>query len=652
MAFLQLKNIKKSFYLGKKEFPVLKDISVNFERGEFVSILGESGGGKTTLLNIIGGLDSQYEGDVLLDNTSVKSGSEKGLDAYRSKTIGFIFQSFHLISHLTILQNVMVPLEMSNLSHSKRVKRAQDLLKQVGLEEHMSKHPGQLSGGQKQRVAIARALANDPDIIIADEPTGALDSQNTDEILDILNDISKQGKLVIAVTHSDKVANYGTRVIHIVDGQVDSDTQLRDKAPDVEKKVSDAKVTHLSFRNTFSMALNHMRYYLGRNLLIIFGSMIGIFSVIFMLGLGNGVTGYITSEMNKTVNPTAIQVTKNVTSSDPTGADIDPSDINITDKNEKTLKKIDNVNSVEEGYFVQGAKLVANDKSAQEQFFQTFNKTIKTNDIKQGTKPGKNEILITKAQAKKFNKKDYKSMIGKKVNLFLTTTNADKQPVQVQRELTVSGIIKSGTSSISYNTLKSMFTDQGIKIQPNFVTVNVDKTQDVKAVQTKIKNYEHKDAKGKTVKTYQITGVGAIIDTLNTYLQLAFNVLAAIAGISLLVSAIMIIVVLYISVSERTKEIGILRAIGARRKDIRNLFISEAFLLGLFSSILAVGVAYLVQMGANSISMSALKMPIIDITTGNAIFGILVSVIISLLAALAPSRRAAKLDPRETLTDE
>ncbi|MGR3742436.1 ABC transporter ATP-binding protein/permease [Companilactobacillus sp. DQM5] len=650
MNFLELKNIKKSFFLGKKEFPVLKDISISFERGEFVSILGESGGGKTTLLNIIGGLDSQYDGDVLLDGQSVKSGSEKGLDNYRSKTIGFIFQSFHLISHLTVLQNVMVPLEMTNLSKAQRVNRAKDLLKQVGLSEHIHKHPGQLSGGQKQRVAIARALANDPDIIIADEPTGALDSQNTNEILEILNDISKQGKLVIAVTHSDKVADYGTRVIHMVDGKVDSDKQLREKAA-AKKDIKDIKVNHLSFKNTFVMAMDHMRYYLGRNLLIIFGAMIGIFSVVFMLGLGNGVTGYINHEMTKQVNPTAVEVTKNIQA---TNAESQPdtSSINMTKKDENKFKHIKNVKNIEDGYFIQGAKLVSNGKSSEETFFQTFNKTIKTNDIKQGKKPGKNEILITKDEAKKFNKKNYKQMIGKKVQLFVTTANDKKQPVQIQRSLTVSGIISSGQSSVTYDTLSSMFAAQNINIKPNFLVVNVNKTENVKAVQTKIKNFTHKNSKNKAVKTYQITGVGAIIDTLTTYLNLAFYILAAIAGISLLVSAIMIIVVLYISVSERTQEIGILRAIGARRKDIRNLFISEAFLLGLISSVLAVGIAYIIQVLGNGLAQSAIHMPIIAITTGHAAFGIIVSVVISLLAALAPSRRAAKLDPRDTLTDE
>jgi len=244
MSLLELKDVRKSFTLNKQEFPVLKGIDLKLDRGEFVSILGESGGGKTTLLNTIGGLDSQFKGDILVDGKSLKKGSDKALDNYRSHTVGFVFQSFHLISHLTILENVMVPLEMSSLNKSQRTDRAKSLLTKVGLAEHLDKHPSQLSGGQKQRVAIARALANDPEIIIADEPTGALDSENTQDVLKILDDIAKEGKLVIAVTHSQIVADYGTRIVHLQDGKIDSDTKLRNSYP-IANEIATEKILHI-----------------------------------------------------------------------------------------------------------------------------------------------------------------------------------------------------------------------------------------------------------------------------------------------------------------------------------------------------------------------------------------------------------------------
>lgn len=648
MSLLELKDVKKSFMLGKKKFPVLKGINLKLDRGEFVSILGESGGGKTTLLNTIGGLDSQFEGDIFVDGQSLKKGSDKALDNYRSHTVGFVFQSFHLISHLTILENVLVPLEMSSLSKSERVKRAKDLLKKVGLEEHVTKHPNQLSGGQKQRVAIARALANDPEIIIADEPTGALDSQNTKEVLKILDDIAKEGKLVIAVTHSQTVADFGTRIVHLADGVIDSDKTLRDSYQTSEITTDDKKITHLSFMDTFRLAWEHMLYTKGRNILIILGAAIGIFSVILMLGLGSGVTGYINGEMTKQINPNAIQVTKNLPQN---GANADTDSININKSDMKNFKDIKNVKKVEKAYFLQSPKLNYDKKNTSPQYFQTWNDTEKTGDITKGSKPKNNEIILLKSDAQKLDKKHYKDLVGKTIKMYISTLDDDKQPTQVTMDLKVSGIIKSGSSAITYDTLKTASKKSNVTIKPNFATLTVNETQNVKSVQDKVKSYKM-TVKNKKQNKYMITGVGAIIDQLNTYLNLAFYVLAGVAGISLIVSAIMIIVVLYISVSERTQEIGILRAIGARKKDIRNMFVSESFLIGLVSGIFAVLLAYGIQILINNGTQNAFKATIVSISPGNAIFGIVISIIISLLAALAPARRAAKLDPRDSLTDE
>ncbi|WP_448949685.1 ABC transporter ATP-binding protein/permease [Latilactobacillus sakei] len=646
MTLLEIKDIHKSYHVNKEAFKVLKGINLKFDRGEFVSILGESGGGKSTLLNIIGGLDHQYEGELIVDGESLKNASEKKFDAYRSQTIGFIFQSFNLISHLTNLENVMVPLEMTNLSHKERVAKATALLEQVGLKEHINKHPNQLSGGQKQRVAIARALAADPDVIIADEPTGALDSQNTAEILAILQKIAEDGKLVIAVTHSQAVADYGTRVVHMVDGQIDYDKRLKDAYP-APAESTPKKNSPLSFMSAFKMAMQHMRYDIKRNLLIIFGASIGIFSVILMLGLGQGVTGYINDQVSSQVNPNTIQIARNVSQKQIEDGDQG----NLADKDIKRFDKIKDVTKVEKGYYADGVQVHYQKKSETIQMFQTFNKTERVQDIKIGTKPGANEVLLTKATAKKLDKKNYKKMVGRTVTVYVNAISKDQRPVQMRQDVKVSGIINSGTEAVTYGTLAKMYQAQNLELEPNFAAVTVNKTQNVKAVQNKIKAYDSK-VDGKTQKDYQITGVGAILDSINTYLKLAFYVLAGIAGISLLVSAIMIIVVLYISVSERTKEIGILRAIGARKKDIRHLFMSEAFLIGLFSSILGALIAWGGQALVNVIAQPLTHMPIVEITSGYVIFGIVISIVISLLAALAPSRKAAKLDPIEALSAE
>ncbi|CAI2660573.1 ATP-binding cassette domain-containing protein [Apilactobacillus kunkeei] len=637
MSFLELKNIQKSYYLGKDEFKVLKGIDLSFEKGEMVSILGESGGGKSTLMNIIGGLDSKYEGDVLLNGSSLKHDTDKQLDEYRRKTIGFIFQSFNLISHLTILDNVLVPLEMTNLSKKEQVARAKELLAKVGLSDHINKYPNQLSGGQKQRVSIARALAGDPEMLIADEPTGALDPENTTEILQILDNIAKEGKLVLTVTHSQKVADYGTRIVHMTDGRIDEDRTLRDKYTESDEPALESK--SLSLKSIIKMTWDNIKYNSKRNLLIIFGGLIGIFSVVFMLGLGNGVRGYINHEIYSQVNPNSVQVSHKNTNDHSSFKDADVS----------RLEDVKGVKSVEKAYASTGIQMKDGNKTAQSSYMTTSLATINKDNIKHGTTPKDGEILINTAAAKALNKKNPNSMVGKEIQVSFTAMK-NGTPYPVTKKLKISGIIDSQSplTIINYATVREALAENGIKIEPNFLNVNIKGgVNNVDPVQNRIKAIE---VNGK--KAYSIQGAGAIVSTLNTYINLAVYVLAAIAGISLLVSAIMIIVVLYISVAERTKEIGILRALGATKGNIRMLFVSQALFLGIFSSVSAVVISYLIQLGINSAVRGMIDYSIIQISVGNAIFGIVVAVIINLLASILPSNKGAKLDPIESLSAE
>ena len=637
MSFLELKNIQKSYYLGKDEFKVLKGINLSFEKGEMVSILGESGGGKSTLMNIIGGLDSKYVGDVLLNGSSLKHDTDKQLDEYRRKTIGFIFQSFNLISHLTILDNVLVPLEMTTLSKKEQVARAKELLAKVGLSDHINKYPNQLSGGQKQRVSIARALAGDPEMLIADEPTGALDPENTTEILQILDNIAKEGKLVLTVTHSQKVADYGTRIVHMTDGRIDEDRTLRDKYAESDEPSLESK--SLSLKSIVKMTWDNIKYNSKRNFLIIFGGLIGIFSVVFMLGLGNGVRGYINHEIYSQVNPNSIQVSHKNTN--------DHSSFKDTDV--KRLEAIKGVKSVQKAYASTGIQMKSGSKTAQSSYMTTSLATINESNIKHGSAPKDGEILINTTAAKSLNKNNPNSLVGKEIQV---SFNAMKNgtPFPVTKKLKVSGIIDSQSplTIINYDTVKEALSDNGIQIKPNFLNVNIKGgVGNVDPVQNRIKAIE---VNGK--KAYSIQGAGAIVSTLNTYINLAVYVLAAIAGISLLVSAIMIIVVLYISVAERTKEIGILRALGATKGNIRMLFVSQSLFLGVFSSVSAVIISYLLQFGINSAVHGMIDYSIIQISLGNAIFGIVVAIIINLLASILPSNKGAKLDPIESLSAE
>ena len=239
MKVLELINVNKDYKLANKEkFRALSEVNVSFEKGELVSIIGESGSGKSTLMNLIGGLDSDYEGTINIDGVDLKSFKAKQLDDYRKKKIGFVFQSFNLIPHLSVLENVTIPLTLSNIKESEKNEKAIKLLTKLGLASQIRKKPSQLSGGQKQRVAIARALINDPDIILADEPTGALDSTTTSQILEILKEIADDGKLVIMVTHSEKVAKISSRIVEISDGKIIRDEKKSDyKATEDENRI-------------------------------------------------------------------------------------------------------------------------------------------------------------------------------------------------------------------------------------------------------------------------------------------------------------------------------------------------------------------------------------------------------------------------------
>lgn len=234
------------------------------------------------------------------------------MDQYRRETVGYIYQSYNLIPHLTVLDNVQMSLDMTTLSAAERKWRALDLLAEVGLGDQVNKYPRQLSGGQKQRVAIARALAADPKIIIADEPTGALDAENTQEVLQLLDKIAKDGKLVVAVTHSQEVANHGTRIVRLDNGQIAGDERLKDPYPLPTDHV------HLQSRPlpaaaSYRTAFKHFRYNFWRNSLIIIGTAIGIFAVLLFTALGRGVNGFINDQINSLVNPQVITVQRNTT---------------------------------------------------------------------------------------------------------------------------------------------------------------------------------------------------------------------------------------------------------------------------------------------------------------------------------------------------
>lgn len=294
---LELKKIYKEYITGDFKQIALDKVNLNFRKNEFVSILGPSGSGKTTLLNIIGGLDNYTSGDLIINEVSTKDFKDNDWDIYRNHRVGFIFQNYNLIGHQSILSNVELALTLSGVGKSERRKKAILALKKVGLEKHINKNPNQLSGGQMQRVAIARALVNDPDILLADEPTGALDSTTSQQIMKLLKEVAKD-KLVIMVTHNSELARaYSTRIIELRDGSIISDSNpYVGKVNTVEDEIirkNKTKKTHMSFKTALGLSFNNLKTKKGRTILTAFAGSIGIIGIALILSLSNGVNKYI-----------------------------------------------------------------------------------------------------------------------------------------------------------------------------------------------------------------------------------------------------------------------------------------------------------------------------------------------------------------------
>ena len=329
---LELKKITKIYNTDSFKQTALDEFSIKFRKNEFVSILGPSGSGKTTLLNIIGGLDHYTTGDLIINGVSTKKYTDRDWDTYRNHQIGFVFQSYNLIPHQSILSNVELALTLSGVSKTERRKKAKDALKKVGLSDHIHKRPNQLSGGQMQRVAIARALVNDPDIVLADEPTGALDSKTSEQIMDLLKEVAKD-RLVIMVTHNKELAEeYSTRIIELKDGKVTNDTDSFDGEKDELKEGKKSKKTNMSFTTALGLSLNNLMTKKGRTILTSFAGSIGIIGIALILSLSSGVQNYIDRVQEETLTSYPLTV-------DAATVDMTSMMTEMKDKQDKEIKK-------------------------------------------------------------------------------------------------------------------------------------------------------------------------------------------------------------------------------------------------------------------------------------------------------------------------
>ncbi len=306
---LELKKITKIYKVADNKQKALDSINIKFRQSEFVSVLGQSGSGKTTLLNIIGGLDNYDSGDLIINGISTKKYNDRDWDTYRNHRVGFVFQSYNLISHQTALQNVELALTLSGVNKSARRRKAIQVLKKVGLEKQMNKKPNQMSGGQMQRVAIARALINDPDILLADEPTGALDSETSIQVLDLLKEIAKD-KLVIMVTHNPDLAEkYSTRIVKLLDGEIISDNNPFDGKEQIKEEQKNKK-SKMSFKTAFGLSLTNLITKKGRTILTSFAGSIGIIGIALILSLSHGIQSYIDKTEEETLSSYPLVIEK------------------------------------------------------------------------------------------------------------------------------------------------------------------------------------------------------------------------------------------------------------------------------------------------------------------------------------------------------
>ena len=308
---LQVKEICKEYKTGGYVQKALDHISLSLRDNEFVAILGPSGSGKTTLLNLIGGLDRYDSGDLIINGTSTKEYNDRDWDAYRNHSVGFIFQSYNLIPHQTVLANVELALTIAGISKKERTRRAKDALERVGLKDHVHKHPNQLSGGQMQRVAIARALINEPSVLLADEPTGALDSETSIQVMELLKEVAKD-RLVVMVTHNPELAEtYANRIVEVRDGRIINDSNPFSPEESAVKDNRRLGKASMSFFTALGLSFMNLRTKLSRTLLVSFAGSIGIIGIALILSLSKGTNAYIDNIQRETLSEYPIQLQKN-----------------------------------------------------------------------------------------------------------------------------------------------------------------------------------------------------------------------------------------------------------------------------------------------------------------------------------------------------
>lgn len=750
---LKLKHVIKDYKVGDGMYRALDDVNLEFSTGEFVAILGPSGCGKTTTLNIIGGLDRYTTGDLIINGTSTKSFKERDWDQYRNNSVGFVFQSYNLINHLSVLDNVELGLTLSGIGITERREKAIEVLKRVGLERQIYKRPTKLSGGEKQRVAIARALVNDPDIILADEPTGALDSTTAHEILKLIQEIGKD-KLVIMVTHSRTYAeDYASRIVELKDGRVIDDSII-EKRTLLEDNKYEPRKTAMSFFTALKLSFNNLRTKKLRTIITALASSVGIIGVGLVLSISNGFNKEIeTIEREQLVGlPILIGREQMQVGFDQAGASqyipedpmenevivFDPAE--LQHQNILTQEFITYLESMEEDIYTNihyeygYVPIVVSTVSGSPEIVDIENVGFSTFIVPEVEIPDFYLLQAGRFPENKYEvvlllddwnviEKDimngfgfdtsqtilFEDVLDQKLYLannndFYTedfgvfTPNFTNLDTVVNNgiEVTIVGIVQATDDALEYgnNGIKYLYelkddlialnsTSSICSIQENQDTSVIDTSQitetekemllaylgcntdDPFLIQIYTDSVTHKDSikehiqafnedKDADFMIYETDLAEAIGDTLGTLITSISVVLSAFASISLVVSSIMIGVIIYISVLERTKEIGIIRSLGGRRKDISRVFNAESVIIGAFAGLIGITLTYLLTFPINVIAANYDESlaTVAQVNPLHLVLLVVISTVLTFIGGLIPSRIASRKNPVDALRVE
>jgi putative ABC transport system permease protein len=714
-------------------------VNLEFRKSEFVTVLGPSGGGKTTLLNVIGGLDHADEGELIINGESTQSFGDREWDMYRNNSIGFIFQNHNLITHLTILQNVEMGLSLSGTDAREKKEIATQLLDRVGLIDHIHKRPNQLSGGQSQRVAIARALANNPDIILADEPTGSLDTETGIQILDLIKEIAKD-KLVIMVTHDSEMAyQYATRVVEIKDGQIISDSNPIHEHID-RQGVLELKKTAMSFMTAFISSINNIRTKLGRTILTAFAGSIGIIGIALILSLSNGMQKEIDDFERDTLSSYPISIDQlyiDVSSlleyvSEQTDLESHP-DIQYVTPQESVIDENMKINFIDDDYIEYINRYIRNEGQETlagyeynyriessllaliddewevvheetrlpsttsfgemnnqmpmhilpegdvfgENYELLGNSSWPANDLDNGSIEvllsinQYNQVAVSQLEALGFDVDafdddttiNYNELIGRSFKWYIGEYDKYSSDLNDAYTVTITGIVRTkNESNISLFMPDGLLYFQDVE---DYLKLNYSSDQGgIKTIKLYPNDFESKDKvlayldaynEGKTEsQSIYYNDRASIFTSISSGIIDAISiVLIAFASISLVVSSIMISIITYVSVIERTKEIGVLRALGARKKDISRVFNTENIIIGFSAGVVGIMIAGLLIIPINIILENLSDISNIAKLSWLHILSLIgISIILAFVAGLIPARMAAKKDPVEALRSE